>query len=64
MFYATIYGRSPELIESDIPFGGDGDFPSEQLERTFRKIAWQAVVGHPLSGVKDQDRDGIKDFIP
>jgi hypothetical protein len=27
----------------------------------FRKIAWQAVVGHPYSGVTDKDGDGIGD---
>jgi hypothetical protein len=42
-------------------FGGNDDFPNRQLDRTFRKIAWQAVAGHPLSGVTDQDADGIKD---
>jgi hypothetical protein len=61
VFYATIYGRSPELIEGDIPFGGDANFPSRQLDRTFRKIAWQAVIGNPLSGVTDRDGNGIRD---
>jgi hypothetical protein len=61
VFYATIYGKSPELIEGDIDFGGDADFPSRSLDRTFRKIAWQAVTGHPLSGVTDQDADGVGD---
>ena len=61
VFYATIYGRSPELIDGDIGFGGDADFPSPTLDRTFRKIAWQAVTNHPLTGVMDQDGDGIGD---
>ena len=61
VFYATIYGRSPELIEGDIDFGDKGDFPSRDLDRLFRKIAWQAVTGHPLSGVKDTNRDGLRD---
>ncbi len=61
VFYATIYGRSPELIEGDIQFGGDAQFPSRQLDRTFRKIAWQAVTGHPYSGVIDRDGNGILD---
>ena len=64
VFYATIYGRSPELIEAEIEFGGDEDFPSEPLDQVFRKIAWQAVIGHPLSGVTDRDRDGVNDLIP
>ncbi len=61
VFYATVYGKSPELIEGEINFGGDTRFPSRELDRTFRRIAWQAVVGHPLSGVKDQDGNGIDD---
>ncbi len=64
VFYATIYGRSPESIEGDIDFGGDAKFPSRQLDRTFRKIAWQAVIGHPLSGVTDADGNGINDSDP
>jgi hypothetical protein len=61
VFYATIYARSPELIEGDIPFGGTPDFPSRELDRLFRKIAWQAVVQNPLSGVTDRDHNGIGD---
>jgi len=61
VFYATLYGRSPELIEGDIHFGGSPDYPSRELDRVFRKIAWQAVVNHPLSGVTDKDGDGIRD---
>ncbi len=59
-FYATIYARSPELIDGDIPFGGSSDFPSRELDRLFRKIAWQAVVRNPLSGVTDEDRNGVR----
>jgi len=61
VFYATIYARSPELIVGDIPFGGSSDFPSRELDRLFRKIAWQAVVRNPLSGVTDKDGDGTGD---
>lgn len=61
VFYATIYGKSPELI-GEIRFSGDPDFPGPALDRVFRKIAWQAVIGHPLSGVADEDEDGINDF--
>ncbi|MFT4546253.1 MAG: hypothetical protein ACI9MB_000194, partial [Verrucomicrobiales bacterium] len=59
IFYATIYARSPELIEGDIKFGGPADFPNRELDRTFRKIAWQAVINNPLSGVTDKDGDGV-----
>lgn len=61
VFYATMYGRSPELIEGDLPRGGQNEYPSRDLDRAFRKIAWQAVVNHPLSGVVDSDSDGLKD---
>ncbi|MEM1444364.1 MAG: hypothetical protein AAGF67_18610 [Verrucomicrobiota bacterium] len=61
VFYATIYGQSPELIEGDVDFGSTGDFPGEELDRIFRKIAWEAVINHPFSGVTDTDGDGKND---
>jgi len=61
VFYAAVYGRSPELIEDDVPFNGTGDFPGRELDRAFRKIAWQAVLGNPLSGVVDADKNGVSD---
>jgi hypothetical protein len=61
VFYSTIYGRSPELIHGDIDVGGSPGYPSRELDRVFRKIAWQAVVNNPLSGVTDEDRNGIGD---
>jgi hypothetical protein len=61
VFYATIYGKSPELIEGEIEFGDKGNFPGPQLDAIFRKIAWQAVVNHPLSGVTDKDGNGLAD---
>jgi len=61
VFYATLYGESPERIEAPITFGGDPSFPTTKLDQTFRKIAWQAVTKHPYSGVKDEDGDGISD---
>ena len=61
VFYATLYGKSPALIEGAIDFGGKADFPSPELDSIFREIAWQAVTGHPLSGVTDHDGDGIGD---
>jgi len=51
VFYATLYRKSPEQIQNAIDFGGDGDFPSAELDRIFRKIAWQAVAEHPYSGI-------------
>ena len=64
VFYATLYGRSPELIKGEVRFPGSADFPSRELDRVFRKIAWQAVVNCPLSGVIDKNHDGIGDDRP
>jgi hypothetical protein len=61
VFYATMYGRSPELIQGDVRFPGSAAYPSGELDRVFRKIAWQAVVNNPLSGVTDRDNDGVDD---
>ena len=61
VFYATLYGRSPELINQTIEFKDQGDFPSPALDRQFRKIAWQAGIGNPLSGVQDDNGDGVAD---
>ncbi len=61
IFYATLYGRSPELIKGDVPFNDKGGYPSRELDRVFRKIAWQAVINHPLTGVTDQNGNGIDD---
>lgn len=60
VFYASIYGKSPELIKNKINFKRS-EYPGEELDQIFRKIAWQAVTGHPLSGVVDKDKDGIAD---
>lgn len=61
VFYATLYGKSPELIEKNIEFSGVKDFPSAKLDRVFRTIAWKAVTSNPLSGIVDKDKDGVAD---
>jgi len=61
VFYATLYGRSPELIEGDIPRRGKSNFPSQKLDRMFRKIAWEAVTNNPLTGITDKNNNGIDD---
>lgn len=61
VFYASIYGKSPELIKNRINFPNRSEYPGEELDRSFRRIAWKAVTGHPLSGVVDEDKDGIAD---
>lgn len=61
VFYATLYGRSPELIGESIPLTRRGDYPSAELDRVFRKIAWEAVSSDSLSGIVDADKNGISD---
>jgi hypothetical protein len=61
VFYAAMYGRSPELIEGDIAFEGPRDYPSPELDRVFRKIAWRAALRNPLSGVSDRNENGVCD---
>lgn len=65
VFYATLYRRSPELIQSSvIPLDRKRDDISPGLDTAFRKIAWKAVCNHPLTGIVDADQDGIADRIP
>ncbi len=61
VFYATLYGRSPELIQTNTGLPSKNGYPSPELDRTFRKIAWQAVTSDPLSGVVDDNHNGIAD---
>ena len=62
VFYATLYKKSPELIKNSISFqSGSQDYPSPALDKVMRKIAWQAVIENPLSGVVDTNHDGIGD---
>jgi len=63
VFYATLYGKSPELISASIKFEDAPRFPNADLDRIFREIAWQAVVEHPLSGVTDKNKNGIGDHL-
>ncbi len=61
VFYATLYGQSPEHIKTPINFSDDVGYPGDDLDKIFRRIAWEAVVNHPLSGVKDNNRNGVAD---
>jgi hypothetical protein len=63
VFYATLYGKSPELISAPIKFNKNPSFLSADLDKIFREIAWKAVVEHPLSGVTDKNRNGIGDNL-
>ncbi len=60
VFYATLYKRSPELIKGK----GKHKAVSPALDKVFRRIAWQAVVNNPLTGVVDKNRDGIGELVP
>jgi hypothetical protein len=37
--------------------------PDDELDKVFRRVAWQVVTHHPLSGVTDKDGDGIGDEV-
>lgn len=63
VFYATLYGKSPELISAPIKFNRNPSFLSADLDEIFREIAWKAVVEHPLSGVTDKNKNGIGDHL-
>ncbi|MDB4468671.1 hypothetical protein N9093_02300, partial [bacterium] len=63
VFYATLYGKSPELISAPIKFKDESSFPNAALDKIFREIAWKAVVEHPLSGVTDKNKNGIGDHL-
>ena len=48
--------------EKEIDFAAKHEnYPGSDLDKLFRKIAWQAVTENPLSGVRDADGDGIGD---
>jgi hypothetical protein len=57
VYYATLYKRSPELIK------GKFKVPDDELDKVFRKVAWQVVTHHPLSGVTDRKGSGIGDQV-
>ncbi len=63
VFYASLYGKSPELITKPIMFDGNPDYPGPELDRIFRRVAWQAVTNHPLSGVVDANNNRIADHL-
>ena len=63
VFYATLYGKSPELISAPIKFNKTPEFLTAELDNIFREIAWKSVVEHPLSGVTDKNKNGIGDHL-
>ena len=46
---------------NEIKFEDNNGYPGPELDNVFRIIAWEAVIGHPLSGVRDENLDGIGD---
>jgi hypothetical protein len=58
VYYAALYKKSPELITGFAP----RDVPT-QIDRLFRQVAWQSVLGHPHSGVTDKNSNGIADSL-
>ncbi len=63
VFYATLYGKSPQLISGPINFNTKPNYLSAELDKIFREIAWKAVVEHPLSGVTDENKNGTGDHL-
>lgn len=63
VFYATLYGKSPELISAPIKFNNNPSYLTDEVDKIFREIAWKAVVEHPLSGVTDKNGNGIGDHL-
>lgn len=63
VFYATVYQKSPERIDENVFNSSDRSFPSTTVDKVFRRIAWEAVCNHPLSGVTDKNSDGIADEL-
>ena len=49
VYYATLYQKDPKDLPRLTPTVGAQ--PSEKLDQLFRKIAWEVVQNHPLSGV-------------
>jgi hypothetical protein len=51
--YAVIYGHSPVgLAPPAVLAKAKGTSYDKQLSRLLQELAWEAVVAHPLSGVK------------
>ena len=57
IYYATLYRMSPELIQGKL------NVLNEELDKVFRKVAWQVVTRHPLSGVTGKNDNGTEDTI-
>jgi hypothetical protein len=56
VYFATLYGESPERIKGWRPQG-----VPENMDKAMRQAAWKAVIASPYSGVTDADGDGVDD---
>lgn len=56
VYFAALYGRSPESIRDWRPQG-----VAENVDQAMRQAAWKAVCSSPYSGVVDADQDGVDD---
>jgi hypothetical protein len=56
LYYGTLYRKSPELIKGFAPAKLD-----PAIDQIMRKVAWQAIIRSPLSGITDKNGDGAAD---
>lgn len=55
--FAVIYRRTPVGLPAPaVMTKGKEPFPDEKLNRLLQELAWQAVTGHPLSGIKAEGK--------
>jgi hypothetical protein len=55
--YAVIYRKSPVgLPVPAVMTKSKEPFPDEKLNRLLQELAWEAVIAHPLSGVKVEEK--------
>ena len=52
IYYATLYRKPPAAIKAAFKV------PDAALDSVYRRLAWEVVIQHPLSGVTDADGDG------
>lgn len=59
VYYATIYKKSPELIEAQF----EVTKYDKELDKILRQSAWKAVTNHPHTGLTDKNDNRIADQI-
>jgi hypothetical protein len=58
VYYALVYRTSPVGLPAPAILLKGKDDNTEKLNRLLQELAWQAAVQHPLSGVKDNAKQG------